>query len=169
MRSRYGLCVWEKERERVEAVSSPYTTLLPQSLVALAAQHAEPRLLCIAVSAAPCGHCRQFCVELVGAETLDFVFGEGSEPPIPLTTLLPRQFGPQDLAAVGTSPPLLLGGATTALEWVDGGAAATAAPSHLAPAVAAALEAATRSHAPYTGSVAGAALVWGGGGGGGGG
>ena len=154
----------ERERERegggcfLTTHTSPSTL---QSLVALAAQHSEPRLLRIAVSAAPCGHCRQFCVELVGADTLDFVFGDGGEnPPIPLSTLLPRQFGPQDLAKGGAPPPLLLGGATTALEWVDGGEVAAAAPSHLAPAVAAALEAATRSHAPYTGSVAGAALVW---------
>lgn len=116
------------------------------------------------MSAAPCGHCRQFCVELAGADDLDFVFGVcggGTCAPTPLATLLPRQFGPCDLAAPGTQPPLLLGGAVTPLAWTaeaERVVATVSAP--LAGAAAAALEAATRAHAPYTGSVAGAALVW---------
>lgn len=116
------------------------------------------------MSAAPCGHCRQFCVELAGADQLDFVFGVcggGTCAPTPLATLLPRQFGPPDLAPPGTHPPLLLGGAVTPLAWTaeaERVVATVSAP--LAGAAAAALQAATRAHAPYTGSVAGAALVW---------
>ncbi len=86
-----------------------------QFVVASAAAAGEAGLLRIAVSAPPCGHCRQFCYELDGADALEFVFfeeGDGgtggsggggdtfdATPPIStLGELLPRAFGPADLA-----------------------------------------------------------------------
>ena len=71
-----------------------------QCAVASAAQAGERGLVRIAVSAPPCGHCRQFCNELAGAEGLEFVFEEGGGAPSvsTLDELLPRAFGPADLA-----------------------------------------------------------------------
>lgn len=74
-----------------------------QAAVACAAQAGEGGLVRIAVSAPPCGHCRQFCNELAGAEALEFVFeeaggrGRGASAST-LADLLPRAFGPADLA-----------------------------------------------------------------------
>jgi cytidine deaminase len=134
---------------------------LPQCLIALAAQHREPALLRIAVSAAPCGHCRQFCRELARADDLVFVFGAGDAPPTPLPALLPRHFGPADLVPPGAPPPpLLLEGSGLALDLTPASAAVAAAAPALAPAVAAALAAARAAHAPHTRSVAGVAVVW---------
>eukprot|EP00208_Stichococcus_sp_RCC1054_P004454 CAMPEP_0206147500 /NCGR_PEP_ID=MMETSP1473-20131121/33634_1 /ASSEMBLY_ACC=CAM_ASM_001109 /TAXON_ID=1461547 /ORGANISM="Stichococcus sp, Strain RCC1054" /LENGTH=166 /DNA_ID=CAMNT_0053544455 /DNA_START=220 /DNA_END=717 /DNA_ORIENTATION=+ len=60
-----------------------------QSLVANAAWHGEAALERLAVSAAPCGHCRQFYSELACAETVRISFGE---PPVEygLPDLLPQ-------------------------------------------------------------------------------
>lgn len=128
-----------------------------QFLVALAAQLEEPRIDRIAVSAAPCGHCRQFCRELNGADSLVFEFAGESAT---LASLLPRHFGPEDLAGGGPPPPLLLEGATCSLELTRAAAARVAATPSLAPAAAAALAAARAAHAPHTGCPAGAAVAW---------
>lgn len=129
-----------------------------QFIVALAAQRGEPVLDRIAVSAAPCGHCRQFCRELAGADSLVFDFAGESAT---LASLLPRHFGPEDLAPPGgPPPPLLLEGATWALELKPTAAATVAATPALAPAAALALAAARSSHAPHTRCPAGAAVTW---------
>ena len=139
-----------------------------QFVVALAAQRGERGLRRIAVSAPPCGHCRQFCCELNCADELEFVFGEdgkedwaeeaereeggerrrgdekangasslSSLPPPPpsssssvatLRALLPRHFGPHDLArASGTRPKLLLDDSGVSLELTPRSLAAVAA------------------------------------------
>jgi cytidine deaminase len=49
-----------------------------QFLVANLAAHGETRLLTLAISAAPCGHCRQFYCELHRADAVRFVFGSSS-------------------------------------------------------------------------------------------
>lgn len=67
-----------------------------QCLVANLRNHNEEKLVKIALSAAPCGHCRQFLYEL------DMTMGEliillpGMEPKT-LAELLPYPFGPKDL------------------------------------------------------------------------
>ncbi|MGO2013166.1 MAG: cytidine deaminase [Pseudoalteromonas sp.] len=48
----------------------------------------------IAISDAPCGHCRQFMNELVGAKNLQILLPQNT---FKLTDLLPHSFGPKDL------------------------------------------------------------------------
>jgi len=190
-----------------------------QFVVALASQQRERGLKRIAVSAPPCGHCRQFCCELNCADELEFVFGEEQEEEeeeeedgegegprerregangaptstsptsssavATLRALLPRHFGPHDLAkASGTKPKLLLDDSGVSLELTPRSLAAVAAAaaaageeqqgteegeqeqtsafpaSALAAAAEAALCAARGSHTPHTRCPAGLALVW---------
>lgn len=56
----------------------------------------EASLRMLAVSAAPCGHCRQFYAELVDSGDVAFVFGDDTRPRL-LGELLPERFGPHDL------------------------------------------------------------------------
>lgn len=79
-----------------------------QFLITNAAVHGETGIRCIAVSAAPCGHCRQFLQELRGAAEIQILVtsdGPGSAFR-PLSSFLPRPFGPPDL--LHKDHPLLL-------------------------------------------------------------
>jgi cytidine deaminase len=95
----------------------------------------------LAVSAAPCGYCRQFLYELTTASLLQILLP--NMPSTPLTAMLPDAFGPADL------------GVTAAL---------MSPQSHglklrsFDPVVQAALKAANASYAPYTSSYSGVAL-----------
>lgn len=188
-----------------------------QFVVALAAQRGERGLRRVAVSAPPCGHCRQFCCELNCADELEFEFGDeggeedregvagertttaedrangakgGASPSSSVATLralLPRHFGPHDLAKdSGTKPKLLLDDSGVSLELTPRSLAAVAAAtataegataaagkeeeerggassfpaSALVAAAEAALCAARGSHTPHTRCPAGVALVW---------
>src|ERR1019366_9037846 len=53
----------------------------------------------LAISAAPCGYCRQFLNELTTASTLKIILPNA--PATPLTALLPAAFGPVDLGVTG--------------------------------------------------------------------
>jgi cytidine deaminase len=61
--------------------------------------HEEPGIEAIAVSAAPCGHCRQFLYEFAGGRDIEILVP--GEPAITLSALLPRPFGPRDLNVTG--------------------------------------------------------------------
>jgi cytidine deaminase len=112
-----------------------------QSAVANAWLGGEEGLAAIAVSAAPCGHCRQFLNELTTAATLE-VLVAGREPRL-LAELLPESFGPADLGVrAGLMSPRANG---LALDSSD-------------PLVLAALAAAEASYAPYSRAFAGVAL-----------
>jgi cytidine deaminase len=112
-----------------------------QAATANAILHGETGMQMLAVSAAPCGYCRQFLYELTTASTLQILLP--NTPPTLLTSLLPDAFGPGDL------------GVTAAL---------MSPQSHNLkidsddPVVRAALAAANASYAPYTFSYAGVAL-----------
>ncbi|KAL6777495.1 CDD1 [Auxenochlorella protothecoides x Auxenochlorella symbiontica] len=136
-----------------------------QFLVVNALQHGETALRYIAVSAAPCGHCRQFMAELNEVEELRISFG--GTPPLSLDQLLPHRFRPSDL--LGSGPglrPLLSGN----LKAGGPGSSSDPAPdealaavdSSLDPGVLeltqAALAAAARCHAPYSLCRSGVAL-----------
>ena len=74
-----------------------------EQFLAVSLQQAkEERLVSLAVSAAPCGHCRQFYAELVHSDDIRFLFGD-QEPITPrkLDDLLPLRFGPRDLIPDG--------------------------------------------------------------------
>ncbi|HWE60071.1 MAG TPA: cytidine deaminase [Chloroflexota bacterium] len=114
-----------------------------QAAVANAWVHGETGLATLAVSAAPCGSCRQFLNEIVTAATLRIVVPRQS--PLALRDVLPQAFGPGDLGQRGG----LLSGAAHQLT--------TAAPAQ-DPVVSAALRAARMSYAPYSQGYAGVAL-----------
>lgn len=113
-----------------------------QAAVTHAWQEGETELTRLTVSAAPCGHCRQFLNELNQAQQLQVhICGH---PVQPLAALLPSAFGPADLQI---SARLL---------------AAEHQPLRLPtedPLVNAVRQAAETSHAPYTGNHAACGLV----------
>lgn len=113
-----------------------------QSAISHAWSAGETGLQLLATSAAPCGFCRQFLLELPEPRPLLLL---GDRGPIELDALLPEAFGPTQL---GRQPQLLRAG-PHALTFVD-------APTH--PLAALALQAASRASAPYTGALAGVAL-----------
>lgn len=95
----------------------------------------------LAVSAAPCGYCRQFLNELTTASTLQIILP--NTPATPLTSLLPNAFGPIDLGVIAALMSPQSHGMT-----LD-------SPDELTNA---ALKAANASYAPYSASYAGVAL-----------
>ncbi|KAG2718209.1 hypothetical protein I3843_03G203900 [Carya illinoinensis] len=125
--------------------------------------NAEPRLHYLAVSSAPCGHCRQFLQEIRNAPNVNLLIT--SEPKSvsdqfqPLSNFLSHRFGPDDLLAKDV--PLLLEPHHNGLTFLS----ETQFPScngfgdgyeelrH------AALEAANKSHAPYSRCPSGVALM----------
>ena len=98
----------------------------------------------IAISDAPCGYCRQFLYELVTAKQLSILLPTERDAltytSTPLTELLPRAFGPNDLSVDGGLMDPRLSSHNLVLE---GGAPAD-------PVIAAALSAASGSYAPYS-------------------
>lgn len=114
-----------------------------QAVVTNAWLNGEHGVVALAVTAAPCGHCRQFLNELEDASRLRILIA--GKKPATLGELLPTAFGPADL---GVDSRLL--------ETADHGLAA--APSGADELAAAALTAANASYAPYTRAFAGVAL-----------
>ncbi len=105
--------------------------------------HGETGLTAIAITAPPCGYCRQFLNELSTANDLEILLRDA--PPTPLRALLPEPFGPTDLGMElrlmdKAVQPLRL--ATPTADKV----------------VLAALAAASTSYAPYSGNLAGVAI-----------
>src|SRR5215212_4473716 len=119
-----------------EALS--FTVHAEQSAVTSAWIHGEHGIDLIAVTAAPCGYCRQFLNEL--AAPLTIAIGEETHT---LADLLPRAFGPRDLG-------------------IDGGLMAPVdhnlAIDETDELAQAAFHAAKMSYAPYSRSYAGVAL-----------
>lgn len=121
-----------------------FTVHAEQSAINNAWLHGEAGVNALAISAAPCGYCRQFLYELVTAQQLSILLPNNPNNPLSysasvLPTFLPNAFGPQDLGVTGgmMDPKLcqhklaLAGGPSTN------------------PLVNAALAAASGSYAPY--------------------
>lgn len=104
----------------------------------------ETGISMIAVSAPPCGYCRQFLYELTTATQLQILLP--NKPAAMLSTLLPHAFGPADL------------GITAALMSPQDHQLTLARAMDADPVVDAALQAANRSYAPYSASWSGVAL-----------
>jgi cytidine deaminase len=111
-----------------------------QAALSNAYMHGDAGVLAIAVTAAPCGHCRQFMNEL----SPDIQVLVPGKPAQMLTSLLPAAFGPKDLGVTDLAFPV---------KEVD---------FHLANAAdeltKAALDAARKSYAPYTNARSGVAI-----------
>ncbi|KAI3709644.1 hypothetical protein L2E82_39410 [Cichorium intybus] len=139
----------------------------------LAAHGGGPKLLNIAVSAAPCGHCRQFLQELRRvSETQIVITDQPLENPDykPISSILPNPFGPFDLLDQET--PLILEKHNNGLSLKDD-SSITQNGSKLnlsngyhdlidknhESLKLDALEAACNSHAPYSGCPSGVALM----------
>ena len=114
-----------------------------QSAIANAFGHGETGIKSIAVTAAPCGHCRQFLNEIAGGEEIRILTLDGQATP--LKSLLPSSFGPKDLH----QKDAMFTSATRPLRFVTTGADAAAQR---------ALEAAERSYAPYSKAPSGCAI-----------
>jgi cytidine deaminase len=114
-----------------------------QSAVTNAWLRGEREVTAIAVTATPCGHCRQFLMELGSPERLTILIPD--RPPTTLAELLPAAFGPRDL---GVSGGMLANGAIELSARIDDDDVLGQA----------ALGAARASYAPYTRAHAGVAL-----------
>jgi len=104
----------------------------------------EKGIQAVAISAAPCGYCRQFLYELVTAQQLSILLPDNQKDPMsysstPLTAFLPNAFGPHDLGVTGGMMDSKL---CTHNLTLDGGATTD-------PVIAAALAAACSCYAPY--------------------
>jgi cytidine deaminase len=115
-----------------------FTLHAEQSATSNAWLHGETGLTALAVSAAPCGYCRQFLYELTTASSLSILLSDGEEQS--LTSLLPNPFGPEQ------------GGL---MEEQDHGLTLSTSPDDTGIA---ALAAANASYSPYTSTFAGVAL-----------
>src|SRR5882672_5904602 len=82
---------------KFEALS--FTVHAEQAAVMNAWMQGENGLAALAVSAAPCGYCRQFLYELVSAEALGILLPNAK--PASLAGLLPDAFGPGNLGVDG--------------------------------------------------------------------
>jgi cytidine deaminase len=114
-----------------------------QAATAHAISRGETGMLKLAVSAAPCGYCRQFLYELTTAAKLQILLPK--KPPAPLTSLIPDAFGPADLGVKAA----LMSPQSHRLKLPSGAGD---------PVAKAALKAANASYAPYTSDFAGVAL-----------
>lgn len=123
-----------------------HTIHAEQSAIAHAWSCGETTLRAIATSAAPCGFCRQFMLELPEPRPL-LVLAEllAVQGPIALAELLPRAFGPTQL---GRAPQLLRAG-PHGLDLIE---------ASEDPLATMALAAADRSSAPYSGAFSGVAV-----------
>lgn len=118
-----------------------FTVHAEQAATTNAIAHGETGITMLAVSAPPCGYCRQFLYELTTAAQLQILLPNA--PATPLTSLLPGAFGPADLGVTaGLMSPQSHGMTLSTDDAV----------------VLAALAAANASYAPYTASYAGVAL-----------
>jgi cytidine deaminase len=118
-----------------------FTVHAEQAATVHAISFGETGIDLLAVSAAPCGYCRQFLNELTTASTLQIILP--NTPTTLLTALLPNAFGPSDLDITAALMSPQSNGMT--LDATDD-------------VTTAALRAANTSYAPYSHSFAGVAL-----------
>jgi cytidine deaminase len=111
-----------------------------QAALANAFMHDEPGIEAIAVSAPPCGHCRQFLYEFAEGRDIEILLS--GQAATALSILLPQPFGPRDLNI--TQGPLSR--TKIAIQEVEGNI------------VQAARYAAANAYAPYSNSPSGVAI-----------
>ena len=79
-------------------VSLNQTVHAEQAALSNAFMHDEPGVEAIAVTSAPCGHCRQFLYEFAEGRDIEILLAGYAA--IKLSELLPRPFGPADLDVI---------------------------------------------------------------------
>jgi cytidine deaminase len=126
-----------------EGTALSFTVHGEQSATTNAWLNGEQGLTNIAISAAPCGYCRQFLYEITTAATLEVLLL--GQPSVLLTDLIPQAFGPNDLGVTAA----LMSPANNGLKLN---------PPPTDPVVQAALAAANASYAPYSKGYAGVAI-----------
>ena len=146
-----------------------HTIHAEQFLLTNLSQNKETQLQWLAVSAAPCGHCRQFLQEIRGASGIPLLITSESSKSksefTPLSEFLSHPFGPYDLLPIHV--PLLLEPRNNHLSFLDHleiESISNVEPngynqSSISKLKVAALEAANNSHAPYSDSPSGVALM----------
>ncbi|XP_057447320.1 cytidine deaminase 1-like [Lotus japonicus] len=142
-----------------------HTVHAEQFLLTNLALNAETQLRWLAVSAAPCGHCRQFLQEIRDAPNIELLITDNDDPSFtPLSHFLTHPFGPHDLLPKGV--PLLLEPRHNNLTFSgdyspcsDNVLSNGDTPMISQKLKFAALEAANASHAPYSGCPSGVALL----------
>lgn len=121
-----------------------------QAVVINTWQKGSIEIQCIAVSASPCGHCRQFLKELDNSDSINIISSTDNNKDYEkrhLTELLPFGFGPRDLKMHTGMMAKTRQQENLALKQKDDD-----------PLVREALNAATLSYALYTGNFAGCAI-----------
>jgi len=127
-----------------------------QSALSSAYMHSEAGVSAIAVTAAPCGHCRQFMNELSPDGQIEIFVDQAA--PTKLSALLPLAFGPRDLGHKDGAFPVKRTNFISAT--LTPAQLAANAPRPLADLLfQSALDAASTSYAPYTESFSGAAIA----------
>lgn len=114
-----------------------------QSALSNAYMHGETEVAAIAVTAAPCGHCRQFMNEMSPTGGIEILVE--AKAPMKLSSLLPMAFGPRDLGFQNGAFPVRETKLSLAGKGDDD-------------LIVAALEAAEHSYAPYSGALSGVAI-----------
>lgn len=119
-----------------------------QAALSSAYMHGEPSVPALAITAAPCGHCRQFMNEITPDGEMEIIVEQGA--PLKLSSLLPMAFGPKDLGRKQGAFPIqkvnLISTAPPTTPSTD-------------PLSLAALDAARTSYAPYSTSPSGVAIA----------
>jgi cytidine deaminase len=105
--------------------------------------HSEQGISAISVTAAPCGHCRQFMIEMAPAGDIGVLIAGRS--PVRLDSLLPMAFGPKDLGFKDGALPVRELNLARPKDVSDD-------------LMLAALDAARKSYAPYTKAHSGIAI-----------
>jgi len=114
-----------------------------QAALSSAYMHGEQGISAIALTAAPCGHCRQFMNEISPDGEIEILVEGGA--PMKLSALLPMAFGPKDLGRKEGAFPVR----ETKFK---------SASANSDPVAKAAIEAAGKSYAPYSQSHSGVAI-----------
>ncbi len=122
-----------------------------QSALSSAYMHSESGVSAIAVTAAPCGHCRQFMNELSPDGQIEILVDQAA--PTKLSALLPLAFGPKDLGRKDGAFPVRHTNLTLVTP------SANVAERRVDALFQSALDAARTAYAPYTESPSGAAIA----------
>jgi len=88
-------CIYLGANMEFSGITLAQTVHAEQSVITNAWLNQETKITTLAISAPPCGHCRQFINELDHASDINVLIT--NESSVPFSSLLPLSFGPSDL------------------------------------------------------------------------